>query len=167
MSAATSGSAPSLMVTPAVVWGTKTWHSPSATPDFATASATRSVMSMRSARLREVTWKVTHAMLRNSLPGGPVGYFCTCMQLQSSVSAWLGSADDESQADSRQRTPDLSDFISEMDERPKVPAEPGQASDTDDSLGAYLREIGRGTLLTKEQEVELAKLIEAGSDDAR
>jgi RNA polymerase primary sigma factor len=89
------------------------------------------------------------------------------MQLQSSASAWLGSADDESQADSRQRTPDLADFISEMEERPKAPAELGQASDTDDSLGAYLREIGRGTLLTKEQEVELAKRIEAGSDDAR
>jgi RNA polymerase primary sigma factor len=89
------------------------------------------------------------------------------MQLQSSVSAWLGSADDESQADSRQGTPDLADFISEIEERPKAPAEPGQASDADDSLGAYLREIGRGTLLTKEQEVELAKMIEAGSDDAR
>src|SRR4029077_13539127 len=56
----------------------------------------------------------------------------------------------------------------EVEWRPKGPAEPGQASsDTDDSLGAYLREIGRGTLLTKEQEVELAKLIEAGASAPR
>ena len=88
------------------------------------------------------------------------------MQLQSSVSLWLDSADDESQAGSRPETPDLADVLSEIEDRPKAPAEPS-ASEADDSLGAYLREIGRGTLLTKEQEIELAKQIEAGSEEAR
>src|SRR5690348_4600420 len=88
------------------------------------------------------------------------------MQLQSSVSLWLDAADDDSRAGSRESAPDLSDVLSEMEEQPKAPAETGQA-ETDDSLGAYLREIGRGTLLTKEQEIELAKQIEAGSDAAR
>ena len=89
------------------------------------------------------------------------------MQLQSSVSLWLDSADDESQAGPRSETPDLADVLSEIEERPKAPADGGQATETDDSLGAYLREIGRGTLLTKEQEIELAKQIESGSDEAR
>jgi RNA polymerase primary sigma factor len=88
------------------------------------------------------------------------------MQLQSSVSLWLDAADDESRATSQEGTPDLADVLSEIEERPKAPPEPGQA-EADDALGAYLREIGRGTLLTKEQEVELAKQIEAGSDAAR
>ena len=88
------------------------------------------------------------------------------MQLQSSVSLWLDAADDDSRAGSRESAPDLSDMLSEMEDQPKAPAETGQA-ESDDSLGAYLREIGRGTLLTKEQEVELAKQIEAGSDEAR
>jgi RNA polymerase primary sigma factor len=88
------------------------------------------------------------------------------MQLQSSVSLWLDAADDDSRAGSRESAPDLSDVLSEMEEQPKAPAETGQ-TETDDSLGAYLREIGRGTLLTKEQEIELAKQIEAGSDAAR
>ena len=88
------------------------------------------------------------------------------MQLQSSVSLWLDAADDDSRAGSRESAPDLSDVLSEMEEQPKAPAETGQ-TESDDSLGAYLREIGRGTRLTKEQEVELAKQIEAGSDEAR
>ena len=88
------------------------------------------------------------------------------MQLPSSVSLWLDAADDDSRAGSRESTPDLSDVLSEIEERPKAPAEPGQ-TESDDSLGAYLREIGRGALLTKEQEIELAKQIEAGSDEAR
>ena len=37
----------------------------------------------------------------------------------------------------------------------------------EDAVRAYLVQIGRTPLLTKEQEVELAKEIEAGSDDAR
>ncbi|HET7421152.1 MAG TPA: sigma-70 family RNA polymerase sigma factor [Candidatus Dormibacteraeota bacterium] len=89
------------------------------------------------------------------------------MQLQSSVSLWLDSSDDESQADSaRRQAPDLAEFISEIEHAPKAPAETAQ-TDADDSLGAYLREIGRGTLLTKEQEIELAKQIEKGSLEAR
>src|SRR5438105_11110072 len=89
-----------------------------------------------------------------------------CMQLQSSVSLWLDDSDDEARASSQESTPNLADVLSEIEGRPKSPPEPGQV-DTDDALGAYLREIGRGTLLTKEQEVELAKQIEGGSDAAR
>ena len=62
---------------------------------------------------------------------------------------------------------DLADVLAELDslDEPAAPAEP--AAETDDALGAYLKEIGRGRLLTKEQEIELAKQIEAGSEDAR
>ena len=61
---------------------------------------------------------------------------------------------------------DVADFLAE----PEEPAEPAARADelnTDDTLGAYLREIGRGHLLTKAQEIELAKLIEKGSEEAR
>jgi RNA polymerase primary sigma factor len=68
------------------------------------------------------------------------------VQLQTTVSAWL---DDP-----------------EREEQSTAPAE-FEAADTDDLLGAYLREISRGKLLTKAEEVELAKLIEKGSLDAR
>jgi RNA polymerase primary sigma factor len=88
------------------------------------------------------------------------------MQSQSEVSLWLDQADDEDRATSHEATPDLADVLSEIEERPRPQPEPGQA-EADDALGAYLREIGRGVLLTKEQEVELAKQIEAGSDAAR
>jgi len=91
------------------------------------------------------------------------------MQPQSSVSLWLDSPDDEDQPTSREANPDLAEALSGMgtdEERPRPAPEPGQ-TDPDDALGAYLREIGKGTLLTKEQEVELAKQIEAGSDAAR
>jgi len=91
------------------------------------------------------------------------------MQAQSSVSLWLDAADDEDRAASREANPDLADVLSGLgtdEERPRPAPEPSQ-TDPDDALGAYLREIGRGTLLTKEQEVELAKQIEAGSDAAR
>src|SRR5438477_13036985 len=91
------------------------------------------------------------------------------MQAQSSVSLWLDAADDEDRAASREANPDLADVLSGLgtdEERPRPAPETSQ-TDPDDALGAYLREIGRGTLLTKEQEVELAKQIEAGSDAAR
>src|SRR5436305_6203857 len=86
------------------------------------------------------------------------------MQPPSSASAWLDEAEDR--AVSQEAVPDLADVLSELEQRPEAPAGPGQA-EVDDALGAYLREIGRGTLLTKEQEVELAKQIEKGSDAAR
>src|SRR5215472_8465328 len=81
------------------------------------------------------------------------------MQIQTSSSAWLDEADDTS--------PEIADVLSGLEEeRPHTQPEATQA-DPDDALGAYLREIGRGALLTKEQEIELAKQIEAGSEAAR
>jgi RNA polymerase primary sigma factor len=62
--------------------------------------------------------------------------------------------------------PDLAELLTELEGRPR-PAAPAEQTDSDDSLGAYLREIGRGKLLTKDEEVELAKQIEAGSEAAR
>src|SRR5438094_3146028 len=88
------------------------------------------------------------------------------MQLQSNVSTWFDDTEDEGRAGAQEATPDLADVLSEIEARPQTQPEPGQA-EVDDALGAYLREIGRGTLLTKEQEIELAKQIEAGSDAAR
>jgi RNA polymerase primary sigma factor len=40
--------------------------------------------------------------------------------------------------------------------------EPREPDDTEDLLGRYMRQVGQTTLLTAEQEVELAKRIEAG-----
>jgi RNA polymerase primary sigma factor len=88
-----------------------------------------------------------------------------CMQLQSSVSTWLDTSDDEERAASKERGPALADVLIELEERPQAAPESGEADA--DALGAYLREIGRGALLTKEQEVELAKAIEKGSNAAR
>ena len=89
------------------------------------------------------------------------------MQFQSSVSVWLDSSDDDERAISRESAPGLAEVLSgeDSEERPQPAPEASEADA--DALGAYLREIGRGTLLTKEQEVELAKQIEAGSDAAR
>jgi RNA polymerase primary sigma factor len=44
---------------------------------------------------------------------------------------------------------------------------PRLASNTTDALGMFLREIRRYPLLTKEEEVELAKRIEEGDEDAK
>src|SRR5437868_8113219 len=88
------------------------------------------------------------------------------MQLQSNVSTWFDDTEDEGRAGAQEAMPDLADVLSEIEARPQTQPEPGQA-EADDALGAYLHEIGRGTLLTKQQEVELAKQIEAGSDAAR
>jgi RNA polymerase primary sigma factor len=87
------------------------------------------------------------------------------MQLQSSVSVWLDAADDDERLNSREAPGDLADALSGLGERPQ-PA-PEHTDPDADALGAYLREIGRGALLTKEQEVELAKQIEKGSVAAR
>jgi RNA polymerase primary sigma factor len=81
------------------------------------------------------------------------------MQLQTSDSLWLDEADESS--------PQIADVLSDLEkERPHSTPDLGQV-EPDDALGAYLREIGRGTLLNKEQEIELAKQIEAGSEAAR
>ena len=88
------------------------------------------------------------------------------MQLPTSASAWLTEAEDDDRAASLEASRDLGDVLAEMEERPQ-PAPDHGPSDTDDALGAYLREIGRGTLLTKQQEIDLAKQIEAGSEAAR
>src|SRR5438552_18100792 len=88
------------------------------------------------------------------------------MQLQSSVSLWLDAADDEERATSRESPPDIAEVLSGIEDEPKQAPEPGQA-EPDDALGAYLREIGRGTLLTTQQEFDLAKQLEGGSGAAR
>jgi RNA polymerase primary sigma factor len=89
------------------------------------------------------------------------------MQLQSDVSTWFDDGDGEDRAAQREASSDsLAEVLSELEESPRAQPEPG-APDTDDALGSYLREIGRGALLTKAQEIELAKQIEAGSDEAR
>src|SRR5207247_2332146 len=83
-------------------------------------------------------------------------------QPRTTSSMW---AEDEGRATAQEPSPALADVLAGLEERPRQPAEPAEADA--DALGAYLREIGRGTLLTKEQEVELAKQIEAGSQAAR
>jgi RNA polymerase primary sigma factor len=88
-----------------------------------------------------------------------------CMQLQSSVSTWLDASDDDERGASKERGSALAGVLTDLEERPQPAPEPGEADA--DALGAYLREIGRGALLTKEQEVELAKAIEKGSNPAR
>src|SRR5688572_27379493 len=73
MSSATAGSAPSLIVTPAVVWGTKTSHAPSP-PVSRAAAATCLVMSTSSRRARVRTWisRISApARSRESPSGGP------------------------------------------------------------------------------------------------
>ena len=74
-------------------------------------------------------------------------------------------SDDEERAASKERGPALADVLTELEESRQAAPESGEADA--DALGAYLREIGRGALLTKEQEVELAKAIEKGSNVAR
>ena len=81
------------------------------------------------------------------------------MQLQTTAPLWLDEGEERP-------SPELSDLLSEIDERPHAAPDHGPA-ETDDALGAYLKEIGRGALLTKAQEIELAKQIEKGSDAAR
>lgn len=62
--------------------------------------------------------------------------------------------------------PDLAGLLARLDGERELPRQAEQA-ESDDSLGAYLREIRSSRLLTKDEEVGLAKQIEAGSDQAR
>ena len=65
-------------------------------------------------------------------------------------------------------------WLEDPDREDAVPADPDMPApapsdpvDTDDLLGAYLREISRSKLLTKAEEIELAKQIESGSLEAK
>ena len=89
------------------------------------------------------------------------------MQLPSSVSPWFDEGDADDRALQLEQPAALAEALTELEERPAPQQPVGGTAEIDDSLGAYLREIGRGTLLTKEQEIELAKQIERGSDAAR
>jgi RNA polymerase primary sigma factor len=88
------------------------------------------------------------------------------MRIQTTSSAWLHDPEDEGQGALQEAARELAEVLSEFERQPRAEPEAAQA-EADDALGAYLREIGRGALLTKDQEVELAKAIEAGSDAAR
>ncbi|MDQ1686307.1 MAG: polymerase primary sigma factor [Frankiaceae bacterium] len=58
--------------------------------------------------------------------------------------------------------PDAAELVEEEDEEEIVVAEDDTAGPSTDLVRAYLKEIGRVALLNAEQEVELAKRIEAG-----
>jgi RNA polymerase primary sigma factor len=83
------------------------------------------------------------------------------MELQTISSAWLEDPDHEDGPPMRRISVEASD----PDVSEAVPTP--EPVDTDDSLGAYLREISRSKLLTKAEEIELAKQIQAGSLEAK
>src|SRR5438874_8658924 len=122
---------------------------------------------MRSSSAHLLIWSCNprYARFPGLCPGGfaraPCGVNQRCMQFQSSVSVWLDASEDDDRAISQESASGLAEVLAGEDrgERPQAAPEPGEADA--DALGAYLREIGRGTLLTKAQEVELAKQIEA------
>jgi RNA polymerase primary sigma factor len=64
---------------------------------------------------------------------------------------------------------DSDDDVEDSDEKDDelVNAEAVDTSSLDDPIRMYLKEIGRVALLRKEQEVEYARLIELGDDEAR
>jgi len=86
------------------------------------------------------------------------------MQLPTANSAWPDDPDseDDSRALGSAQLSSLDEEAEDATERPAV-----HEANVDDSLGAYLREISRSRLLTKAEEVELAKQIERGSLEAR
>jgi RNA polymerase primary sigma factor len=84
------------------------------------------------------------------------------MNFPTSDSAWPD--DPDAQEDTQALA---SAHLSSLEEEPEESPHPAADVDVDDSLGAYLREISRSRLLTKEEEIDLAKQIEAGSEEAR
>src|SRR5450759_3395032 len=62
--------------------------------------------------------------------------------------------------------PDLAGLLQGIDDQRELSTQAAQV-ESDDSLGAYLHAIGSSKLLSKAEERELAKQIEAGSDQAR
>ena len=89
------------------------------------------------------------------------------MQNPTADLPWSDESDDDRSGAGRERGESpIASVLAGLEERP-APAATASELDTDDALGAYLKEIGRGKLLTKDQEVELARQIEAGSTQAR
>ncbi len=75
------------------------------------------------------------------------------MHASSSALLWRGFEPEDDAADDRPA--------------PVEPVRPALETDLDDPLGSYLRDISRERLLTKDEEVELAKQIAKGSEEAR
>lgn len=93
------------------------------------------------------------------------------MQFQPAGPRWRDESDLEDRTSAlavltASDEPDLVGVIEGLDDESMPSTAPDQP-DADDSLGAYLRGIGRSRLLSKDQEVELAKQVEGGSDEAR
>src|SRR5207302_2938299 len=65
-------------------------------------------------------------------------------------------------ADPEAIEPDAAELVEEEDEEEVVVPEEDTSGPSTDLVRAYLKEIGRVALLNAEQEVELAKRIEAG-----
>ncbi len=88
------------------------------------------------------------------------------MGVQTTASAWPDDSEDDGRTARQEVARELADVLSEIERQPRAETEPGQA-EADDALGAYLREIGRGALLTKEQEqgrgLPLLDLIQEGN----
>src|SRR5437899_10828427 len=101
---------------------------------------------------------------RDWFAGVPHGVDQMCMQFQPSVSVWLDASEDDDRAISKEPGSGLADVLSGLEERPQTAPEPGEAHAA--ALGAYHREIGRRTLLNKDQALEVAKQREDGHDAA-
>ena len=77
--------------------------------------------------------------------------------------------EDSDDTDSANRRSQRSEYDDEADEEDSVKLKGSSDKDTSvsDSVRMYLKEIGQVDLLTPEQEVELAKRIEAGDEEAK